>query len=45
MPILIPQLMAFTGIRLLPVLNTMLVMVELIMESMRITQSLMNMGC
>jgi hypothetical protein len=45
MPILIPQLMAFTGIRLLLVLNTMLVMVELIMESMRIIQSLMSMGC
>uniref|UniRef100_A0A0A9F2W0 Uncharacterized protein n=1 Tax=Arundo donax TaxID=35708 RepID=A0A0A9F2W0_ARUDO len=37
--------MDFTGIKLLLVLNTLLVMVELIMESMRITQSLMNMGC
>ena len=44
-PILIPQLMVFAGIKLLLVLNTLLVMVGLIMESMRITLSLMNMDC
>lgn len=43
--ILIPQLRVFAGIKLLLVLNTLLVMVELIMESMRITLSLINMDC
>lgn len=37
--------MVFAGIKLLLVLNTSLVMVELMMESMRITLSSMNMGC